>query len=52
VALQVAEQMSDYLLTGAVSNAINMPSITAEEARILKPLAEARRACWAPSPAN
>jgi D-3-phosphoglycerate dehydrogenase len=33
VALQVAEQMSDYLLTGAVSNALNMPSITAEEAR-------------------
>ena len=37
VALQVAEQMSDYLLTGAVSNAINMPSITAEEAPRLKP---------------
>ncbi len=32
VALQVAEQMSDYLVKGAVSNAINMPSITAEEA--------------------
>ncbi|MEO1284105.1 MAG: phosphoglycerate dehydrogenase, partial [Pseudomonadota bacterium] len=30
VALQVAEQMSDYLLTGAVSNALNMPSVTAE----------------------
>jgi len=27
VALQVAEQMSDYLVKGAVSNAINMPSI-------------------------
>ena len=37
VALQVAEQMSDYLVKGAVSNAINMPSITAEEAPILKP---------------
>ncbi|MEL6436691.1 MAG: phosphoglycerate dehydrogenase [Pseudomonadota bacterium] len=37
VALQVAEQMSDYLLNGAVSNAINMPSITAEEAPVLKP---------------
>lgn len=37
VALQVAEQMSDYLLRGAVSNAINMPSITAEEAPVLKP---------------
>ncbi|MFB2553455.1 phosphoglycerate dehydrogenase [Ensifer soli] len=37
VALQVAEQMSDYLIKGAVSNAINMPSITAEEAPILRP---------------
>src|ERR1700712_1350129 len=37
VALQVAEQMADYLIKGAVSNAINMPSITAEEAPILKP---------------
>ncbi len=37
VALQVAEQMSDYLVNGAVSNAINMPSITAEEAPKLKP---------------
>ena len=44
VALQVAEQMSDYLLTGAVSNALNSPSITADEAPKLKPyvaLAEA-----------
>ena len=39
VALQVAEQMSDYLLTGAVTNALNMPSITAEEAPRLKPFA-------------
>jgi len=37
VALQVAEQMSDYLLTGAVTNAINMPSITAEEAKVMGP---------------
>lgn len=37
VALQVAEQMSDFLLTGAVTNAINMPSITAEEAKIMGP---------------
>jgi len=37
VALQVAEQMSDYLLRGAISNAINFPSITAEEAPRLKP---------------
>ncbi len=37
VALQVAEQMADYLIKGAVTNAINMPSITAEEAPRLKP---------------
>ncbi|MDB5442800.1 MAG: serA, partial [Phenylobacterium sp.] len=37
VALQVAEQMSDYLLTGAVTNALNSPSVTAEEAPRLKP---------------
>ena len=37
VALQIAEQMADYLMKGAVSNAINMPSITAEEAPRLKP---------------
>jgi D-3-phosphoglycerate dehydrogenase len=37
VAVQVAEQMSDFLMKGAVSNALNMPSITAEEAPKLKP---------------
>ncbi len=37
VALQVAEQMSDYLMTGAVTNALNMPSVSAEEARIMGP---------------
>lgn len=37
VAIQVAEQMSDYLLTGAVTNALNMPSVTAEEARVMGP---------------
>jgi len=37
VALQVAEQMSDYLLSGAISNAVNFPSITAEEAPKLMP---------------
>lgn len=37
VALQVAEQMSDYLVKGAVSNALNMPSISAEEAPKLTP---------------
>jgi D-3-phosphoglycerate dehydrogenase len=37
VALQIAEQMSDYLLAGAVTNALNMASISAEEASRLKP---------------
>jgi D-3-phosphoglycerate dehydrogenase len=37
VAVQIAEQMADYLTTGAVRNAINMPSITAEEAPRLTP---------------
>ena len=37
VALQIAEQMSDYLIKGAISNAVNFPSITAEEAPKLKP---------------
>jgi D-3-phosphoglycerate dehydrogenase len=37
VALQVAEQMSDYLTRGAIANAVNFPSITAEEAPTLKP---------------
>jgi len=37
VALQVAEQISDYLLTGAVTNALNMPSISAQEAARVRP---------------
>jgi D-3-phosphoglycerate dehydrogenase / 2-oxoglutarate reductase len=37
VALQIAEQMADFLLTGAVANAVNMPSLSAEDARRLKP---------------
>jgi D-3-phosphoglycerate dehydrogenase / 2-oxoglutarate reductase len=37
VAVQVAEQMSDYLLNGAISNAVNFPSISAEEAPKLRP---------------
>src|SRR5229473_2128290 len=40
VALQIAEQMSDYLLRGAISNAVNFPSITAEEAPRLRPFVE------------
>ncbi|MGQ3356340.1 MAG: phosphoglycerate dehydrogenase [Phreatobacter sp.] len=37
VALQVAEQMSDYLLSGAITNAVNFPSISAEDAPKLRP---------------
>ncbi len=37
VALQVAEQMADYLVNGGVANALNMPSLSAEEAPKLKP---------------
>ena len=37
VALQIAEQLSDYLLRGAITNAVNFPSISAEEAPKLKP---------------
>lgn len=37
VALQVAEQLSDFLLTGGVTNALNMPSLSAEEAPKLRP---------------
>ena len=37
VAVQVAEQMADYLVSGAITNAINFPSISAEEAPRLKP---------------
>jgi D-3-phosphoglycerate dehydrogenase len=37
VALQVAEQMADYLLKGAIANAVNFPNISAEEAPRLRP---------------
>ena len=37
VAVQIAEQIADYLLTGAVQNALNMPSVSADEAPRLKP---------------
>ena len=37
VALQIAEQMVEYLLTGAVVNAINMPAVSAEDAPKLRP---------------
>ena len=37
VAIQIAEQMSDFLLTGAITNAINFPSVSAEEATSMEP---------------
>jgi D-3-phosphoglycerate dehydrogenase / 2-oxoglutarate reductase len=37
VAVQIAEQIADFLLTGAVANAVNMPSLSAEEAARLRP---------------
>jgi D-3-phosphoglycerate dehydrogenase len=37
VAIQVAEQMADFLMSGGVTNALNMPSLSAEEAPRLKP---------------
>ncbi len=43
VALQVAQQMADYLLDGAVTNAVNMPSVSAEEAPTLRPYIDLAR---------
>lgn len=37
VAIQVAEQMADYLVNGTITNALNMPSVSAEDAAKLKP---------------
>ena len=37
VAIQVAEQMSEFLVKGGVINALNMPSLSAEEAPRLRP---------------
>jgi D-3-phosphoglycerate dehydrogenase len=37
VAIQVAEQMAEYLVRGGVTNALNMPSLSAEEAPRLRP---------------
>ena len=37
VAIQVAEQMADYLVNGGVTNALNMPSLSAEQAPKLRP---------------
>jgi D-3-phosphoglycerate dehydrogenase / 2-oxoglutarate reductase len=40
VAIQVAEQMADFLVSGGVTNALNMPSLSAEEAPRVKPYME------------
>ena len=37
VAIQIAEQMSDFLLLGGITNAVNVPSLSAEEAPRLRP---------------
>jgi D-3-phosphoglycerate dehydrogenase len=37
VAIQVAEQMADYLVNGGITNALNVPSLSAEEAPQLRP---------------
>jgi D-3-phosphoglycerate dehydrogenase len=43
VAIQVAEQMSEFLTRGGVTNALNMPSLSAEEAPKLRPYMELAR---------
>src|SRR4051812_45822038 len=43
VAIQVAEQMSEFLTRGGVTNALNMPSLSAEEAPKLQPYMELAR---------
>ncbi len=37
VGTRIAEQLRDYLLTGAVKNAVNMPSVSPEEFKKLEP---------------
>jgi D-3-phosphoglycerate dehydrogenase len=37
VAIQIAEQIADYLLEGTIKNALNAPNLTAEEIRQIKP---------------
>ena len=37
VAVQVAEQIADYLKNGTITNALNIPSVSADEAKKLKP---------------
>src|SRR5215510_1772377 len=37
VAIAVAEQVRDYLTTGVVRNAVNLPSVSAEDLEVLRP---------------
>ena len=37
VAIQVAEQMANYLIEGGISNALNMPALSAEDAPRVRP---------------
>ncbi len=43
VAIQIAEQISDYLLSGSINSALNAPSLSGEEAKLLKPYIELAR---------
>ena len=43
VAVQVAEQISEYLLNGTVANPINMPAVSAAEAFRLRPYVDLAR---------
>ena len=37
MAIQIAEQMSNYLINGSVTNALNLPAVSSEDAPKLKP---------------
>ena len=52
VALQVAEQMSDYLLKGAISNAVNFPEHHGRGSAAAARRGSSSPSSWAPSPAS
>lgn len=43
VAAQIAEQMADFLISGAVTNALNAPSVSPDEAQRLRPYIQLAR---------
>jgi len=47
VALIIAEQVADYLLRGSVTNAVNVPSVSADVLAQVGPISPSAR-CWAP----